>query len=81
MKNARSQFGKQLQLVIAKDFKYHYDWWNGDESALDACWKEAEPILEMMKNVELDTLLLWGTITWENAVNQSILDFMRIFYL
>lgn len=67
---ARSQFGEQLELVIAGDFNCHDEQWGGDEVALSARHGEAGPILEMIENLELvDTLLPRGTITGENAVN------------
>ncbi len=80
VQNARSQFGEQLELVIAGDFNCHDERWGGDEVALSARHGEAEPILEMMEDLELDTLLPRGTITWENAANQSTLDLMLTSY-
>ena len=62
--------------MIAGDFNCHDERWGGDEVALSARHGEAGPILEMMEDLELDTLLRRGTITWENAANQSTLDLM-----
>lgn len=76
MQKARSQFGEELELVIAGNFNCHDEQWGGDEIALSAQHGEARPILEMMGDLELDTLLPRGTITWENATNQSTLDLM-----
>ena len=80
VQKARSQFGEQLELVIAGDFNCHDERWGGDEVALSARHGEAGPILEMMEDLELDTLLPRGTITWENATNQSTLDLMLTSY-
>lgn len=80
VQKARSQFGEQLELVIARDFNCHDERWGGDEVVLSARHGEARPILEMIEDLELDTLLPRGTITWENAVNQSTLDLMLTSY-
>lgn len=80
VQKARSQFGEQLELVITGDFNCHDERWGGDEVALSVRHGEAGPILEMMKDLEPDTLLSRGTITWENAANQSILDLMLTSY-
>lgn len=50
------------------------------EVALSARHGEAGPILEMMKDLELDTLLPRGRITWENAASQSTFDLMLTSY-
>lgn len=76
VQKARSQFGEEVELVIAGDFNCHDERWGRDEVALSSRQGEVQPILEMMEDLDLDTLLPRGTITWENATNQSTLDLM-----
>ncbi len=76
VQKAQSQFGEELESVIAADFNCHDERWGGDEIALSTRHGEAGSILEMIEDLELDTLLPRRTITWENATNQSTLDLM-----
>lgn len=77
-RKARQQYGEELQLVLAGDFNCHNELWGGDEAALTASQGEAMPILENMEELELESLLPRGTVTWENATSHSTLDLMLL---
>lgn len=47
---------------------------------LSASYKRARPILQIIKNLQLDTLFPQRIIIWENAANQSTLQLMVTSY-
>jgi Endonuclease-reverse transcriptase len=65
----------QSHLVVTGDFNRHDPSWGGDKIHRGRLG-EAEPILQMMGRLGLDSLLPRGTITWQNGRHESTVDLM-----
>ena len=63
-----------VEIIIAGDFNRHDQLWGGDRVAYSPRQGEGEAILEMMADLNLQSLLPRGTITYESALGQSTID-------
>ena len=75
---ATNQIGYQPELVFAGDFNRHDQLWGGDHIALSRRQGEAEPIIDMMQDLDLQSILPRGTITFEAARGESTIDLMLV---
>jgi retrotransposon-encoded endonuclease len=69
---------RQLELVIGGDFNRYDQLWGGDEVALHDRQGEGEPVIELMADLDLQSLLPRGTPIWysDTAELQSTIDLM-----
>jgi len=67
-----------VELVIGGDFNRHDQLWGGDEVARSDRQGEGEPIIQLMADLDLQSLLPRGTPTWQrdNGEYQSTIDLM-----
>jgi Endonuclease-reverse transcriptase len=67
-----------VELVIGGDFNRHDQLWGGDEVARSSRQGEGEPIIQLMADLDLQSLLPRGTPTWhaDNGEHQSTIDLM-----
>ena len=75
---ATTQIGYQPELILAGDFNRHDQLWGGDHIALSRRQGEAEPIIDMMQDLDLQSILPRGTITFEAARGESTIDLMLV---
>jgi hypothetical protein len=64
----------QVDILIAGDFNRHDQLWGGDQVATHIRQGEAEPIILLMADWELTSLLPRGTITFEEGPWRSTID-------
>lgn len=70
----RSKEGS-VEIVLAGDFNRHDTLWGGDDVAAYR-QGEAEPILLLMEELGLSSLLPRGTKTWQNGERETTIDLM-----
>ncbi|KAL2016473.1 hypothetical protein VTK56DRAFT_3494 [Thermocarpiscus australiensis] len=71
--NARQGIGATVDVVIMRGFNRHDRLWGGD----DVLWErqgEADPIVDLMNELALSSLLPRGTKTWQAGGYDSTLD-------
>jgi ribonuclease HI len=73
-KTRREQSPQQIEVIIAGDFNRHDQLWGGDEVGTSPRQGEGEAIIDLMSELELNSLLPRGTITYEGARGQSTID-------
>ena len=71
----RSRSGMAVDVILAGDFNQHDRLWGGDDVAL-ARQGEAEPIIDVMNEHGLCSLLPRGTKTWQGPDKESTIDLM-----
>jgi hypothetical protein len=62
----RRDAGTVVEMVIAGDFNRHDQLWGGDEVSMER-QGEADPIIDMMNELALSSLLRRGTKTWHGG--------------
>lgn len=72
VRDAKAKANTQLEILLTGDFNRHDQLWGGDEIA--ARQGEAEPIIDLMNDLALQSLLLRGTITWQGGDHESTID-------
>ena len=76
--SATEQVGYRPELVLAGDFNRHDQLWGGDHIALSRRQGEAEAIINMMQDLDLQSTLSRGTITYEAYQGESTIDLMLV---
>lgn len=71
--NVRRRADAVVEVVIAGDFNRHDQLWGGDNVSLDR-QGEADPIIDLMSDFALSSLLPRGTKTWQGGEYESTID-------
>ncbi|OHE90225.1 zinc knuckle [Colletotrichum orchidophilum] len=71
--DTRQRADRVVDVVIAGDFNRHDQLWGGDEISM-ARQGEADPIIDLMDEFGLSSLLPRGTKTWQRGEHQSTID-------
>jgi exonuclease III len=71
--DTRSRIGTRVDVLIAGDFNRHDQLWGGDGISLYR-QGEADPIIDMMSDYSISSLLPRGTKTWHNDRYESTID-------
>ena len=66
VRDARRRSGTTVDVVFAGDFNRHDQLWGGDDVALER-QGEADPIIDLMNDLALGSLLPRGTKTWRGG--------------
>ena len=74
IKSAVRRHGQGHELIIAGDFNRHDQLWGGDEVDSSVRQGEAAAIIEMMDDLDLQSLLPRGTKTYEGRAGESTID-------
>jgi len=70
------QYGLKLDILIGGDFNRHDQLWGGDHIMNSHRQGEAQPIVELLIDHDLQSLLPRGTITYESSRWQSTIDLL-----
>jgi hypothetical protein len=70
---ARSTGGQIVDVIVAGDFNRHDQLWGGDAVSLDR-QGEADPIIDLMNEHSLRSMLPRGTKTWHARQKESTID-------
>jgi exonuclease III len=70
---ARRNAGTVVDVVIAGDFNQHDQLWGGDDVSLER-QGEADPIIDLMNELALSSLLRRGTKTWHGGDHATTID-------
>ena len=73
VRDARQNSGSVVDVIITGDFNRHDQLWGGDEISLER-QGEADPIINMMNELALNSLLPRGTKTWQNGDHETTID-------
>ena len=73
METVRGSAGEAVELAIMGDFNRHDQLWGGDEIRLER-QGEADPIIDLMNEYGLASLLPRGTKTWSDGENSTTID-------
>jgi endonuclease/exonuclease/phosphatase family metal-dependent hydrolase len=73
IRGTRSRIGSRVDVVLAGDFNRHDQLWGGDEVSRER-QGEADPIIDLMSEHALRSLLLRGTKTWQLGNQESTID-------
>jgi exonuclease III len=71
--DTRRNAGTVVEVVIAGDFNRHDQLWGGDEVSMER-QGEADPIVDMMNELALSSLLPRGTKTWHGGDYDTTID-------
>ena len=71
--DTRRNAGIVVEVVIAGDFNRHDQLWGGDEVSMER-QGEADPIVDMMNELALSSLLPRGTKTWHGGDYDTTID-------
>jgi hypothetical protein len=71
--DARRGIGTEVEVVIVGDFNRHDQLWGGDEISLER-QGEADPIIDLMTELALSSLLPRGTKTWHRGDHDTTID-------
>jgi hypothetical protein len=69
----RNRIGTRVDVMLVGDFNRHDQLWGGDEVAQDR-QGEADPIMDLMGDYGLCTLLPRGTKTWQKGSQETTID-------
>ncbi|KAH7464563.1 hypothetical protein FOMA001_g17543 [Fusarium oxysporum f. sp. matthiolae] len=73
IKEVRQRSGRAVDLVIAGDFNRHDQMWGGDDISVER-QGEADPIIDLMNDFMLRSLLRRGTKTWQSGDYETTID-------
>ena len=73
VRDARRNSGSMVDIVIAGDFNRHDQLWGGDDISLER-QGEADPIIDLMNELALNSLLRRGTKTWQSGEHETTID-------
>jgi Endonuclease-reverse transcriptase len=71
--DARRNAGTVVDVVIAGDFNRHDQLWGGEDVSLER-QGEADPIIDLMNELALSSLLRRGTKTWHGGDYETTID-------
>ena len=73
IQETRIRIGTRLDVVLAGDFNQHDQLWGGDE-VLQERQGKADPIIDLMSEHALRSLLLRGMKTWQKGNQESTIN-------
>jgi hypothetical protein len=73
IRETRSKIGTRVDVVLAGDFNRHDQLWGGEDVSLQR-QGEADPIIDLMSEHALRSLLPRGTKTWQRGNHESTID-------
>jgi endonuclease/exonuclease/phosphatase family metal-dependent hydrolase len=73
IRGTRSKVGTRVDVVLAGDFNRHDQLWGGDDVSRER-QGEADPIIDLMSEHALRSLLPRGTKTWQRGNHESTID-------
>jgi hypothetical protein len=73
IRGTRSKIGTRVDVVLAGDFNRHDQLWGGVDVSRDR-QGEADPIIDLMTEYALRSLLPRGTKTWQRGNHESTID-------
>jgi len=75
IEDTQYRVGTRIDVIIAGDFNCHHPLWGGDEVSIEIQDK-ADPIIDLIGNYMLHSLLPRGTKTWQKGGSQTTVDLM-----
>ncbi|GKU05935.1 unnamed protein product [Fusarium langsethiae] len=73
IKEVRRRSGRAVDVVVVGDFNRHDQMWGGDDVAVER-QGEADPIIDLMNDFMLRSLLRRGTKTWQSGDYETTID-------
>jgi hypothetical protein len=73
IRETRSKIGTRVDVVLAGDFNRHDQLWGGEDVSRER-QGEADPIIDLMSEHALHSLLPRGTKTWQRGNHESTID-------
>jgi hypothetical protein len=73
IRETRSKIGTRVDVVLAGDFNRHDQLWGGEDVSRER-QGEADPIIDLMSEHTLSSLLPRGTKTWQRGNHESTID-------
>jgi hypothetical protein len=73
IKEVRGRSGRAVDVVVVGDFNRHDQLWGGDDVALER-QGEADPIIDLMNDFMLRSLLRRGIKTWQSGDYETTID-------
>jgi exonuclease III len=71
--NTRQNRGTRIDVILMGDFNRHDQLWGGDEVS-PSRQGEADPIIDLMNECSLRSLLRRGTVTWQQGDSETTID-------
>jgi hypothetical protein len=75
IQETRARVGTRVDVVLAGDFNRHDQLWGGNDVSPER-QGEADPIIDLMNDHALQSLLPRGTKTWQKGNQESTIDLM-----
>jgi hypothetical protein len=75
IQETRNRIGTRVDVILAGDFNRHDQLWGGDDVSRER-QGEADPIIELMSEHALHSLLSRGTKTWQSGNRETTIDLM-----
>lgn len=75
VRETRNRIRTTTDIIFAGDFNRHDQLWGGDDISV-ARQGESDPIIDLMEEYGLCSLLPRGTKTWSNSKEESTIDLM-----
>ena len=73
IQETRNRIGTRVDVILAGDFDRHDQLWGGDNVSQEG-QGEADPIVTLISENALCSLLLRGTKTWQRGSSETIID-------
>jgi hypothetical protein len=73
IRETRRKIGTRVDVVLAGDFNRHDQLWGGEDVSRER-QGEADPIIDLMSEHDLHSLLPRGTKTWQRGDHESTID-------
>jgi hypothetical protein len=73
IRETRSKVGTRIDVILARDFNRHDQLWGGEDVSRES-QGEADPIINLMSEYALHSLLPRGTKTWQRGNHESTID-------
>jgi len=77
IQETRNKISTRVDVVLAGDFNRHDQLWGGDDVARER-QGEADPIIDLMSDHALRSLLPRGTKTWQRGNHESTIDLILV---
>ncbi|KAG6989317.1 Retrovirus-related Pol polyprotein from type-1 retrotransposable element R1 [Fusarium oxysporum f. sp. conglutinans] len=73
IREVRRRSGRAVDIILAGDFNRHDQMWGGDDVSVER-QGEADPIIDLMNDFMLRSLLRRGTKTWQSGDYETTID-------
>ena len=77
IQESQNKIGTRVDVILAGDFNRHDQLWGGDEIVQER-QGEAEPIIDLMSDHALQSLLPRGTKTWQKGNCETTIDLILV---